>query len=349
MDTGIHCEVVTDWRSILSLCEEWNVLLTHSRCNRAFNSSQWYSAVPLILPELSPFLCIARRAGTVQGILPLWLDQRQQKVEFAGHFCDHLDIIAADDDLEVMTGLLAFALQEASRYGGLSLRRIKPDSNCVRAARALGFCRQIEEGFAAGTAREYAVIDLSLGYDRYLKSLSRKFRLTLNRMRNKAERDGIVTRELHLHDFVPKRLPEAFLSLHSARFGGKSRLLSQSASAWVHHLLPSLFAGQSLRAFALFVGDQIAGIDLAMVGSSGLYAWTGGFLPEVEQYDPGKLLIDKTIQLCSVERLMEYDIGWFQQQYKAHWKPNIRRIGNLQFDGCEYQSSNAIAVGNQSV
>ena len=157
MATAIHYEVLTDWRGLLSLCEEWNGLLARSRCNRAFNSAQWYFAVPLLLPELSPLLCIARRAGTVQGILPLWLHQCRQEVRFADHFCDHLDIIAADDDWEVITGLLAFALQEASRYGALSLRRLKPDSNCVRAARALGFSWQVEKGSAAETASEHVV------------------------------------------------------------------------------------------------------------------------------------------------------------------------------------------------
>ena len=46
----------------------------------------------------------------MQGILPLWCDQRRQEVRFPDQYCEYIDIIAADDDLEVMTGLLAFAL-----------------------------------------------------------------------------------------------------------------------------------------------------------------------------------------------------------------------------------------------
>lgn len=347
MKTGIQCEVLTDWRGILSLCSEWNNLLAHSRCNRAFNSSQWYSAVPLILPELSAFLCIARCAGTLRGVFPLWLDGRQQEVGFAGDFCDHLDIIAAGDDLGVTADLLAFAIKAAADHGKLLLKRIKPDSNCVRAALALGFSCQVEEGFACETAREYAVIDLGMGYETYLKSLGRKFRLNLNRMRRKAAADGVMVRELQPDDLAPEHLPATFLSLLSARFSGVSKLLAPHAVAWIHRLFPSLFAERRLRVFAVLLGNRITGIDVAMVSDSGLYAWTGGFLPEVEQYDAGKLLIDKTIEQCCAECLAEYDLGWFRQQYKAHWKPTIRRIGNLQFGGSEYQATNATAAAHQ--
>jgi len=347
METGVQCEVLTDWQGILSLREAWNVLLARSRCNRAFNSAQWYFAVPLILPELSPLLCIARRAGTMQGILPLWRDQRRHEVRFADHFCDHIDIIAADDDGEVMTDLLAFALQEASKYGTLSLRRLKRDSNCVRAACALGFSGQVEQGFAAEAAGEHAVIELGIGYEAYLKTLSRKFRLNLNRMRHKAVANGVVVRELQPEDITAEQLPAIFLSLHSARFGEASKLVAPSGVKWIQHLFPCLFAERRLRAFAVLLADQIAGIDLAMVSWSGLYAWNGGFLPEVQRYDPGKLLIDKTIQQCCAERFGEYDLAGFGQQYKAHWRPAIRWVGNLQFGGAEYQTAAAIVAAHQ--
>lgn len=347
METGVHCEVLTDWRDILLLREAWNVLLARSRCNRAFNSAQWYFAVPLILPELSPLLCIARRAGIMQGILPLWRDRCRQEVRFADHFCDHIDIIAADDDWEVMTGLLAFALQEAARYGTLSLRRLKRDSNCVRAACALGFSGQVERGFAPEAAGEHAVIDLGKGYEAYLKTLSRKFRLNLNRMRHKAAANGVVVRELQPEDLTPKDLPATFLSLHAARFGEASKLVAPSGVTWIQHLFPSLFAERRLRVFAVLLADQITGIDLAMVSRSGPYAWNGGFLPEIQQYDPGKLLIDKTVQQCCAESLGEYDLGGFGHQYKAHWKPTIRWVGGLQFGGPEYQAADAIAAAHQ--
>jgi CelD/BcsL family acetyltransferase involved in cellulose biosynthesis len=347
METGVQCETLTNWRNILSLREAWNGLLARSRCNRAFNSAQWYFAVPLILPELSPLLCVARRAGTMQGILPLWRDQCRQEVRFADHFCDHIDIIAADDDREAMTGLLAFAIEEASRYGPLSLRRLKRDSNCVRAACALGFSGQVERGFAAEPPNEHAVIDLGIGYDAYLKRLSRKFRLNLNRMRHKAAANGLVVRELQPEDLAPEHLPATFLSLHAARFGEASKLVAPSGAAWIQHLFPSLFGERRLRAFAVLLADRITGIDLAMVSESGLYAWNGGFLPEVQRYDPGKLLIDKTIQQCCAENFGEYDLAGFGQQYKAHWRPAIRRIGDLQFGLPEYQTANGIVAAHQ--
>ncbi|SRR5579871_6740847 len=346
METGVQCEALTDWRDILSLREAWNVLLARSRCHRAFNSAQWYFAVPLMMPELSPLLCIARRAGTLQGILPLWRDQCRQEVRF-DQCCNYIDIIAADDDCEVMTGLLAFALQEASRYGMLSLRGLKRDSNCVRAACALGFSGQVEQGFAAEAGDECAVIDLGIGYEAYLKTFSREFRRSLNRMRHKATADGVVVRELQPEDLTPEHLPAIFLSLHAARFGEASIWLAPRKVAWIQHLFPSLFAERRLRAFAVLFADKITGINLTMVSGSGLYAWNGGFLPEVQRYAPGKLLFDKTIQQCCVESFGEFDLGGAEYQYKAHWRPAIRRVGDLQFGGPEYQTANAIVAAHQ--
>jgi hypothetical protein len=45
---------------------------------------------------------------------------------------------------------------------------------------------------------------------------------------------------------------------------------------------------------------------------------------------------------CCAESFAEYDLAGFGQQYKAHWRPAIRRIGELQFGGSEYQTRNAI-------
>jgi CelD/BcsL family acetyltransferase involved in cellulose biosynthesis len=227
------------------------------------------------------------------------------------------------------------------------LRRLKRDSNCVRAACALGFSGQVEQGFAAEPANEHAVIDLGTGYEAYLKTLSRKFRLNLNRMRHKAAANGVVVRELQPDDLTPEDMPATFLSLHSARFGETSKLVAPCGVAWIQYLFPSLFAERRLRAFAVLLADRIAGIDLAMVSGSGLYAWNGGFLPEVQRYDPGKLLIDKTIQQCCAESFGEYDLGGFGHQYKAHWRPAIRRIGDLQFGGPEYQTADGIVAAHQ--
>jgi len=326
--------VLRNIQDIASISMEWDGLLAQSRCNRAFSCSKWYLATPYVLPDLKPFVVVARRQGVLAGIFPLWLDTNRKEAGFPDDYSDHPDIIAADDDWETITGVLSFALQGTSEYSRISLKHIKPDSNCTRGAQELRWRLDKEEKLALQNLLPYAVLDLRCGYNEYLKGLGRKFRLNLNRMRSKAQREGLTVCELRPEALSPESLPELFLSLHESRFekGTSLKSVCTSPQAWIHHLFPALFVERRMRVFALLHKGRITAIDLGMVAQSGMYAWNGGFLPEIACYDPGKLLIHKAIEQCCSEGLAEYDIGWFGQPYKAHWNPTIRYIGELVFD-----------------
>jgi CelD/BcsL family acetyltransferase involved in cellulose biosynthesis len=323
--------LLTDLPAIAGLSAEWDELLARSRCNRAFSCSKWYLATPQLLPDLEPLVLVARRNGLIAGILPLWLDTRKKQAGFPDDYSDHLDIIAVDEDTDVIASLLNFAIRQKQRYDQLSLKHIKPDSNCARAARMLGLFR--EEAFAPGNSLPYAVLDLTGGYDRYVVRLSRQFRRQLKRLCAKAQKESITVSELKPESFSPQSLPEIFLRLHESRFGtGTSlTLVCKSPEKWIYSVFPELFAERRMRVFAISIEDRIAAIDVEMVARSGMYSWNGGFLPEIEQYHPGKLLIRKAIEQCCIEGLTEYDLGWFGQEYKMQWRPEIRQIGELQF------------------
>jgi CelD/BcsL family acetyltransferase involved in cellulose biosynthesis len=322
---------LTDLRAITSFSAEWDELLTRSRCNRAFSCSKWYLATPQLLPDLEPLVLVVRRNGMLAGILPLWLDIHKKRAVFPDDYSDHLDIIAADEDTDVIAGLLNFAIQQQQRYDTLSLKHIKLNSNCVSAAQMLGLFQ--EEAFAPENSLPYAVLDLAGGFESYLKTLSRKFRLNLNRLRSKARREQITVTELKPQSLDPQSLPGIFLALHERRFGKATSLRSvcKTPERWIYNLFPALFAEGRMRVFAVIVKTQIVGIDLEMVTKSGMYGWNGGFLPEMRPYDPGKLLIYKAIEQCCIEGLTEYDLGWLGQEYKRQWRPAIQQIGELQF------------------
>src|SRR5262249_48697117 len=164
-----------------------------------FSCSKWYLATPQLLPHLEPLVLVARRSGMMAGILPLWLDIHKKQAGFPDDYSDHLDIIAADEDTDTLVGLLNFAIRQRQRYDKLSLKHIKPDSNCARAARMLGLFR--EEAFVPGNSLPYAVIDLAGGYDRYISTLSRQFRRQLKRLCGKAQKENITVLELKPESF----------------------------------------------------------------------------------------------------------------------------------------------------
>src|SRR5262245_50188515 len=128
-ESPVQYEVLTEIDQVKTISSEWDNLLAKSRCNRAFSCSKWYLATHELVPYLEPLVFIARRENAVSGILPLWLESNRRLARFGDNFVDHLDIIAVDEDMEVIRGLLATALQGTGRYDRLMLGQVKRDSN----------------------------------------------------------------------------------------------------------------------------------------------------------------------------------------------------------------------------
>lgn len=325
----VRYEMLTDIEDVRLIASKWDDLLATSRCNLAFSCSKWYLARVELLPTVQPLVFTAYRDQVLSGVLPFWLNSSRRVAIFEDDYCDYLDIIAADDDREVITGLLQLALRGGGGYDRLVLGPVKYDSNFVSGAKALGLGEAVDEFFITGKVLTYAVIDLKSGYDEYMKTLGRKFRHNLRRMLTKASRDGLVVRELKPVDLLPELLPETFLALHRSRFGDRSDFTA--VEGWIRRLLPALFIEGRMRVFALLAKDRIVGIDLVAVTRSAMFSYPGGFLPEVHQYDPGKLLIHHTIAQACLEGMAEVELGSWIQGYKGHWRPDRREVGNLEF------------------
>lgn len=325
----IDFSILTDTNQVASMSVEWDDLLDKSRVNRTYGCAKWYLATVELLPKLQPLVFTAWRRGVLAGILPLWLDVNERSARVGDDFLDHPDIIAEDEDMEVITGVLDLALKGAASYDRLVLGQVRRDSNYVRAATALGLGQAVEGFFHPGKCFLYAVVDLTRGYDHYMKTLSRGFRRNLFRMGKKAARDGLIVCELTPAELKPDVFPEVFLSLHMTRFGSRSGI--RSSQAWIRKLFPKLFAERRIRVFAILQKDRILAIDLETVTRSGMYGFLGGFLPEIRKYAPGKLLIHKVIQQSCLEGMADYDFGWWHQDYKGDWKPGTREVGPFQF------------------
>src|SRR2546423_4226888 len=337
---SIEYGICTNLRDVEQISAEWDALLDRSRCNRAFGCSKWYLAMPDLVPGDEPMVLVARRNGLLAEVMPLVLDRKKREAGYPKDYTDIPDIIAADNDLEVIKGLLQLAISGTGEYDKLLLRYVLEDSNCVKAARALALRKEDDDVFTPGSSLDCAVLDLSRGYQEYRNTLSRNFRRGLNRICNKAERDSLVTLELEPSDVDVHALPELFLSLHLSRFGAASNFYGDFQSGfdavkrWMCKLFPALIAEKRLRIFALMKRERIVGIDLVMAGNHGFHGWPGGFLPEVAPYNPGKLLTHSIIQQACKERLKEYDLGcWYRQvqKYKGDWKPAIKKVGHLEF------------------
>lgn len=310
------CEALT---GLDGIAVEWEGLLNRSLCNRAFSSPAWFQAACENDPALSPRLLTVRREGELVGVFPLVVREGSRQATFASGLADYNDLVAAD--LPAAKALLAFARSVDLGYDSLLLRRLRGDSNLARAVGTLDLDpRQV---------CPYA--PLSGSWEAYLAARSRNFRDDLRRTETRAARDGAVARELMPETFPPEHLPEVFLTFQRERFGDRSRFVrAPEDQEFVERALPRLFAERRLRAFGLFMGGELAALDLCMVGPRSLCSWNGGFLASAAPLSPVKLLLKAEIETACAEGLDELDLLRGAEPYKARWADSVRLLGILE-------------------
>ena len=319
-------EVVSDLAEIDRISAEWEVLLDASPCNRAFSSPRWYTAWCRLDPGRLPYVIVARRGGRIAGVLPLVIDGRS--ATFQNMLTDYNDIVALDNDLSVATSLVQHAVQEPHGYDMITLPHLRADSTCMRAVRLIYPGAIVQRQFRETHVCYYT--SLSGGYSDYLSSRRGRFRKRLKRLETIAARMNLVLCQLPAPGFTARRVVEDFLSLHLGRFGARSCFNGRAARSFVSEVIPVLIDRGSMRAVGLIDGNRLVGIDLYAIGKSSLCAWNGGFVPEIEECSPGKLLIGAGIRMAFECGLSEYDFLRGTEAYKESWANMSRNLGTLE-------------------
>jgi CelD/BcsL family acetyltransferase involved in cellulose biosynthesis len=321
-ETGdVTYDVLTELSAINAIAEEWNSLLDRSDCNLAFSSAQWFIATCRVHSQMTPHVIVARRRDEIVGILPLVSDDNGSSAKFPSFLSDYNDIIVAPEDSPVAVGLV-LDCAAAKGQRGIVLSNLRPDSQCLRAVRALETARWLDCVIKQDRTCYY--LTLASTYDDYLKTRSRVFRKSLGRAWREAQKYNVSVRELDPETFSCDQLPKIFLSLNYDRFGMESHFGSTAAQAFVREVFPSLFGQRRLRAFALFDADRMIGIDICMAGARSLCTWNGGFAAEARRWSPGRLLISEGIRRGYELKLDEYDFLRGSHDYKAKWASGTR-------------------------
>jgi len=325
--SAISYQILKSLDEIESIATEWDTLLDHSPCNRAFSCSKWYLASARTDDSFSPHVLIARRDSMIAGILPTAITRNT--LTFAGELSDYNDIIAHETDRDVLAGLMNRALFFGNDYKRVRLNRVRSDSNCAQAVRFLS--PSIDpKSFSIKTNSRY--IRLPSSYRDYLGTRSRNFRKNLKRARRDAENDNVSVCELNVDTFSPARLADVFLSLNLERWGTACYYNLERPRTFVRKILPDLFAERRLRAFALMNEQDVLALDLCMVGANSLCSWNGGFLSDASRWSPGTLLIDAGIKCSYSAKFEEYDLLRGEEAYKERWINSTREIGCFEFN-----------------
>jgi len=325
----VHCEVVSDLGAAEALAPRWEALLERSRCNRAFSSPRWFLASCRVMPERRPYLVVARRGRELAGVLPLWVDAASRTAEFGTLLSDYNDVVADPAAPEVAAALLAFAGRAGRAphpFERLVLRQLRPDSCCLGALPLLppAAGRHLLDSRVCPYAR------LPASFAEYLRTRGEGLRKGLRNAANRAARQGAAVRELTPAELPGEALPDAFLRLHDARFGGMSCFDAPVHRRLAAAVLPPLFAAGRLKVFGLLRGTELLGIDVCPLAPDSLCAWNGGFVREAAPWSPGKLLIAAEIACACQLGLAELDLLVGTESYKLEWTTHLRGLADLE-------------------
>lgn len=326
---ALEYRVLRNLADIEEIASPWEALLEQSPCNRAFSSPQWFIAWCRSHPRLVPYVTVAMRGFALAAVLPLAEQQEQGTIDFPSPMCDYNDLVARADDLAVQAGLLDFTLTQAGSRR-MVLSNVRADSNCRQAAAGLAECKGHQIDYQPDKNCFY--LQLAGTFEGYLATRSHVFRKGLGRIQRHAQKNGLAVCELTPEKFAPDEMPELFLSLNLSRFEDRSGFAPEPVQKFVREVLPSLFVGRKMAAFALIHGNRVLAIDVCMRGRNSLCSWNGGFLPEAARWSPGRLLFAAGIEHAVASGLEEYDLLRGSHAYKASWATHSRTIGPLEFN-----------------
>ena len=322
--------LITTKEAVAAYKDRWTDLLGRSRCNRVFSSPELYILNIRFLSGLDPHLILAFDGEEVTGIFPLVKHLKTSEIGFAGSLADYNDLLVAKGDVTTARELVRCLLASATGWSKIVLRQLREDSNCMLGFRALQPAVPLERWRHPGTPCFYQVLDDS--FDAFLAGKSKKFHQNLRRSVRLAETAGAEVKQLLPETFPPVELPEVFLALHLERFGGKSTLSEPASQQVIRRLFPVLFQKGSLKAFALYEGEEIAAIDVAMMGDNSFCPWNGGFRASSAFMGPMVLLFAKAFKTAIDMGIPEVDLLRGNNEFKSRWCASQRNTTILEIE-----------------
>jgi CelD/BcsL family acetyltransferase involved in cellulose biosynthesis len=330
MISGLKPEyrILSDFPAVVNVSVQWNELVSASPCNQAFASAEWYVA-SCRLRNFVPHAALAMCGTKILSILPVALNAGQGAAVFPHDANDYNDMIAQPEHIHYAACLLKHVVSSGN-CRNIILSRLKPDSICLQAVAALRSASDI-----AVRCREvniYQQIELPVSFDQYLSTRSQKFRAYIKRVLRNASNAGFVMQELGPEHLDPSHLADLFIRLALSRQKDKSFFQSAYAQSFVQDVIPELFSRKKLRVLGLIREGKIVALDMYTILQSGWTAWNGGFLPEVETWSPGTVLLAFGVQRAIQEGLYYFDFGEGKETYKTRWTNSSYSLSEVELD-----------------
>jgi CelD/BcsL family acetyltransferase involved in cellulose biosynthesis len=331
MTAGCRVTVVTDRAGFEALAPEWNRLADADP--RATVYQRWeinYHCWRLRAGAVAPMIVVVRRSdGTLAGVLPLGIERRRigpftlRRLGPAAPWqTSHFGAVAAADAGDEVLGAMDGWLRESARsWDEFAVQPLRQDSWLASGAgrfAARASRRRIGTSHFVNLTGVAAWQDL-LGHqtarrlDRKIRQVEREHGLTLRTAATPPERARVV---------------EALARMHTSRWGARGPVAAPYGDAAgrgaLLDLVEAMAAAGAVRLHYLGHEERVAAAYLAWAWRGEAWGYRTAYDPAVAGVSPGLLVLIHAVRGALAEGLTQFDMGFGDQAYKAHWTSGER-------------------------
>jgi CelD/BcsL family acetyltransferase involved in cellulose biosynthesis len=325
----IDVRVVTSEAELALLEEDWERLQEQARVTSVFESFAWQHAWWRTYGKgRRPRILVARDAGAVVGILPLYIDvatvarypvRLLRLVGTGGDtYPDDLGPILARSCEEAAARALAEAVFEQRGWDVLTLTDLQPESPFVDALVAAS--RRARVRFRTGRSERIAFMKLPASWDAWLASLHRDKRYRVKNIRKKlhaAHPDArfFVWDDAATLDAAVDRL--AYLHRKRWQRVGASHAFATSEYVALHRaVMHACLRRDQLRLYCLEAAGEIVAMYYFYRFRDHVFLMQSGFDPDHADVKPGQVLLGHVIEHAIGEGAQVLDFLRGDHRYK---------------------------------
>jgi CelD/BcsL family acetyltransferase involved in cellulose biosynthesis len=333
---SLQIDVVSSDAEFAALAEDWEALQAGARVTSVFETFDWQHLWWRHYGRGRPLrLLLARSAGALVGILPLFIDvdtvaiaSPVRLLRFVGTGGDTSPddlgpILAAGRETEI-AGALADAALALPGWDVLSTSDLQPE-NAFGAALA---ARATTAGLATrqGRSERIAYLTLPESYEAWLRSLHRDRRYRVRHIRKKLAA-AHPARFFVWDDSAT--LPEGIdtlVRLHLKRWRGRSESFSSPEYIAFHGaLMAACLERDRLRLYCLEISGAIAAMYYFYRFRGRVYLMQSGFDPDLAAWKPGQVLLGHVVEHAIGEKHEILDFLRGDHRYKDELATGVRQ------------------------
>lgn len=332
-DHGLTVETISDFESFLSLAPAWDHLVEQAGIDHPFLSHDWVRTWwDCFGAGKDLHIFVVKAGGEAIAIAPFMLSRGRmygcpvRLMEFISNvYTERFDFILTRRPQEACRAIWRHLLTQKGLWDVVRLCQLPAGSRTLEELPRLA----IADGFLTGTWRslDSPFIDLTGGWEAYLKRLSSNQRHNVRRWLNRLSQLGEVKLEvISSGEQLDAALSDGF-RIEAADWksqSGTAILCQPELKRFFTQLAGATSRNGALRLIFLTVGQIRIAFAYALCYRNKLFVLKAGYDPQYAPYSPYNLLCYLVFRDACERGLAEYEFLGASDSWKLHWTKQTR-------------------------